>query len=295
MNYILLHWSYGRESMKMVADRMTEPCHLLAKKNSGDWMEYSPEHGGWSYPESIMKILHNPENRVINWGNHIFNADSYFAINIPSAIALASDKSRSRRFLQEAGVKVPKTWFPNEDFNGTLPIIARPSSHHGGKDFYVLKTPNDYNDLASKYNWNLFGWYFSEIFEKTTEFRVHCAHGKVLIVNEKPLVEGELRANQAVNHESWRALKWSEFHPGICQEALKAVEVLGLDYGAVDIMYNAENNTWAICEVNTSPSVNTEYASGKYAAYFSWLIRHDFPEHFPVEGKSVFYNDILRS
>lgn len=290
MNYILLHSTYGKESMTMTVDQMTEECALLIKNKSGDWRHYSPESKQTTHLHGIREFL-GGKNSVINWGNYIFSNDGYFRLNVPSAVARTSNKSGARSYLQDCGIAVPRTWF-NGEFP-EFPCIARPPYHHGGKEFYVLQNEKDLRDLDGKIS--MLGWYLSEIFDKTHEYRVHCGHGKILLINEKPLVEGELRANMAVNHESWRVLKWGEFPTVVCQESLRAVEALGLDYGAVDIMYNADTNEAAICEVNTSPSINTPYTSGKYAEYFSWVIRHGFPEHFEIDGTSVFYNKILRS
>lgn len=305
MNYILIHWSYGRKSMEAVVSKMTEPCEIFAKKNNGTWWRYTestniPDKNGRMWEQVslsyISSEIDNEDNRVINWGNSIFGASREFDLNNPRAVSLGSNKRESRRVLQNKGVAVPHTWFYGEDFtNEGLnegAIIARPSHHHAGKDFYVIASMNDYVNLSKKHD--LGSWYFSEIFQKTHEYRVHCAHGKVLMISDKPISSTDLRANHAVVEEAWRALKWSEFNPKVCEESLKAMEVLGLDYGAVDIMYNANDDSVAICEVNTSPSITTDYTSGKYAAYFDWVIRHDFPEHFKIDGKSVFYNEILR-
>lgn len=294
MNYILLHKSYGAVSMGMVQDKMEEEITLVAKRNHADW-QYREKGGKWTRLDSVLNIVNIPQHKIINWGNYIFPGYT-FSLNQPSGIANASNKAYSRRILQNFGVKVPRTYFgPSLDKMrpANYPLILRPKFHHGGQHFTLL---NSFEELVSKlWGTDSADWYVSEIFQKTAEFRLHVAHGKVLFVNEKPLVEGEIRANQAVNHESWRVLKWSEFHRGMCREAILAVELLGLDYGAVDMMYNSKYDSWAICEVNTSPSINTPYSSEKYAAYFDWVIRHDFPEHFPAEQESyVFYSKLLR-
>jgi hypothetical protein len=300
MNYVLIHWAFGRKSMEMTVNKMTEPCNILARKNDGSWWEYIENadvpdaHGkAWERrrPAEITEIL-SGNNKVINWGNHIFSDNSKFSLNVPSAVANASNKTFSRRILRKAKIAIPATYFYNEDFRESLPVIARPAYHHAGNNFYVLNNTNEYVKLSSKYD--LKNWYFSEIFPKTHEFRVHCAHGKILQVSNKPLAEGELRANHSVVEESWRALKWSEYNDNVCVQSLKAIEALCLDYGAVDIMYNSANNSVAICEVNTSPSITTEYSSGKYAEYFSWVIRHKFPAHFAIEPKYPFYSNMLR-
>lgn len=289
MTYVLIHWIYGRGSMEAVVSKMNEPCGILAKKASGDWYEYS-KNKGWSPVSKVMKYLQ--ENDIINWGNSIFHDEKFFRLNSPSSVSIASNKTKARRVLQSAGVIVPRTWF-HGDINIDFPVIARPSHHHAGKHFFVLNNLQQLRELQLKVDTT--DWYFSAIFNKTHEYRVHCAHGKILMISDKPLLAGELRANHAVVEDAWRALKWSEFNPLVCEESLKAIEAVGLDYGAVDTMYNAETNSVAICEINTSPSITTTYTSGKYAAYFDWVIRNKFPAHFLIDGKSVFYNELLRS
>lgn len=293
MNYILLLKAYGGSSTKKIIEKMTEPCNLLMKTRDGEWQEYDVKEQSVTVVDRITEYL-DADNKVINWGNHILGkADYYFELNVPTAVALSSNKRMARKVLQNAGVPVPSTWFWETDEGAFFPCIARPPHHHAGRDFHVLNSWQDWQTLHSKEN--VRGWYFSAIFPKTHEYRVHAAHGKVLVTHEKPLIEGELRANQAVNHESWRALKWSEYIPAVSQSALKAVEAVGLDYAAVDVMYNSKNGEVSVTEVNTSPEVTAEYTSGKYAEYFSWVIRHNFPAHFEPEGTSVFYNTILRS
>lgn len=300
MNYILLHWNFGKESTRMIVQNMQETCNLLLKKKSGEWVEESQGGVLWrpvgTKENSLLEILENDANRIINWGNRIFSTDRFFAANRPSFIDNASNKARCRRILQDASVSVPRTYFwenLEECTEVTYPIIVRPSSHHGGSDFNVFNNP----DKLAAFLWGkpVGTWYASEVFEKTHEYRLHVMSGKVSVIQEKPLVEGEIRGNYAVNHESWRILKWGEYNHPMCRTAVHALAILGLDFGAVDMLYNAKNNTWAICEVNTSPAVNSPYMSGKYAMYFDWLIRHDFPEPASWEDENVtFYTKLLR-
>jgi len=281
--------------MSMTLDKMEQECSMLVKNKAGDWIERLK--GGEVRPiQSIRKMLNGAN--VINWGNRIFADDNLFRINKPSAIGKASDKKLGRKLLQNAGVAVPLTTFYGEKIPN-YPVIARPANHHGGKQFHVIRNKDEALKLWKEFGESMRDWYFSEVFEKTHEFRVHVASGKVLAVHTKPAPQdpNELRWNHIVNHDKWRALKWSEdelIQILINQESIKACEVLGLDYAAVDVMYNKNNHTCAICEVNTSPSINVEYSSGKYAAYFDWLIRHDFPKPENLGGKSIFYNKLLR-
>lgn len=280
--------------MEMVLDSMREPCYILARKKYGDWLEYSYERKEWvNITGSLDELLDNVSG-IINWGNYILS-DEHITVNFSSSVSIASNKARSRRILQERGIAVPRSYFWDnlaDCVEVNYPIIVRPSHHLGGKNFHVFKEPKALQ--AFLWGKQMGTWYASEIFPKTHEFRVHCAHGRILMISSKPLVEGEIRANHSITEEAWPAVPRKEWNSKVCEESLKAIESLSLDYGAVDIMYNSENDSVAICEINTAPSICTPYSSGKYAMYFDWLIRNDFPEHYPIKPNYVFYNDWLR-
>lgn len=295
MNFLMYHYEYsGDVYTTMIADAMTQKCNLIAKRKTG-WYEYTQKEKTWKPLRSVMSILQG-DNNVINWGNHIFRENEYFKLNVPSAISRTSHKTTARKILQNAGVKVPQTYFYDDNINlQKFPLIARPPKHEKGKNFFVLNSQKDFEHIWNQNGGNIKDWYFSEIFEKTNEYRVHVAHGKVLLVNEKSFKKGDIVTTAEVNRGDWRVLNWGEFNPRICMESIRAAEILGLDYAAVDVMYNSDNNTLAICELNTDPDVGTQYTSGKYAAYFDWAIRHDFPEHFKLEnGTNVFYTENLK-
>jgi len=279
MNHILIHKAYGYHSMRKVICAMKNDCSILTKIKDS-W--YSLDNNGIMEQVIISGMLQNPENNIINWGNHIFDNDAYFKINKPSAVALCSNKKESRRKLQENNVAVPETVFNIENVKLEHGVwIARPSHHSKGNNFYELDTPRDIYNLGLIPDGNIDDMYFSLVFNKLNEYRVHCAHGKVLCINEKPLIEGEIRANQAITEEKWKYVKWDDYNKDICVQSLNAMSICGLDVGAVDIMYNKHTDKCAICEINTAPTLaDSPYLIGKYASYFDWLIRHDFTVHW---------------
>lgn len=274
MNYILISWYYGHPSIQRVISLMENDCGILAKKEDGWYLMKNKRNQVWKKIHSIYSYIGDEDNNIINWGNYIFAEDRYFKINKPSAIRFCSNKALSRKILQDNHIAVPKTWYTLQE--AQIPFIARPEFHHKGKQFYIVDT-----EIKKKYFDYKYGMYYSAIFPKTHEYRIHCAHGKVLLINEKPLIKGDIRANQAITREAWKYIKWSEYNSDICRESLKACKVLSLDCGAVDIMYNANNNTCAICEINTAPTLcDSEYNSKRHAMYFDWLINNNFPEHY---------------
>ena len=209
---------------------------------------------------------------IIRWGDasRIMHHDGIVPDTRNSSLAIcrASDKALARFEMIKKGVPCPKT-FRHDDLirDHDFPVIGRPRFHHGGKDVMMC---HDHGDVA--YAHTRGSRYFSSVFPKTAEFRVHCAGGKVLIVQDKNLVPGEIVGNQAVTHRKWNTVKWGDWLYPVCIAGLKAVDALGLDFGAADVMYDARRDKASVCEVNTAPSLDGEYEQTKYANYFKWCV-----------------------
>ncbi len=181
-------------------------------------------------------------------------------INSPEAVCLIAHKSRTREVLQ-GKVPVPKTWWDVRDIQ--YPCIARPSQHSGGKNFIVLNSENDLGKLRKK---NLNGWYYSELLEKKSEWRIYVGHGKVLGSYKKELVEDEIRANRLIT----RSQKW-EFieHPpeNIGQIAVDACHVTGIDTSGVDVLVTQSGDP-KIIELNSTPTLSSPEVEKMYEKYF---------------------------
>ena len=185
------------------------------------------------------------------------------------AVSKATNKKRSREIFLNTGVKTPRLYTIGDD-NITFPIVARPLVHSKGRNFLVL---NSQDEFAACYHQHGDNYYYSEFIDKDREYRVHCAHGKILAVMEKPPVDG-VAWNRAVNHEAFVRVMQKEYNYDVCFQALKAVNELGLDFGGVDVI--VKDGQAFVLEVNTSPTLNSsEYTSYRYAQYFDWLFRSE--------------------
>ena len=247
MNYILLN-RFGVPTMRQVQAQMKEPCRLMFDSNT--------------------PLFYNTDI-VIRWANsEMYNTRGAKIINKRDGIKLACNKAKSRIKMQDEGISVPKSW--NNFSEASLPCIMRPTYHRKGENFHIIQIL-DYIDEIEDNNGN----YYSEIIDKKAEYRVHVAHGKVLYINQKPLIEGEIRANQHVTHQSWgKVLSWEDYRRKMCKLACDAVKCCGLDMGGVDIM-KSKDKKYYVCEVNTAPTFTNEpYAVERYAKYFDWLFRH---------------------
>ena len=282
MNYILVGKN-GRPSMKEVFAQVTEDCVLII--NKGDYFyKYSKENGVAGKAEvlkSVPKI--GKGDKLIRWGNTIkVEVDGGITYNKSSQVALGANKKKARILLQERGIDVPKTWSTVEEFlkdktkHVKLGYIVRPSKHQQGKKLAFCKNEEEVEEAVIEFGQDS---YISQFYPKTREFRVHVAHGKILIMHEKPAPADKTTVawNRHVNHDAFIVIKWGDYDPYIAKLAINTVKALELDNGAVDILAYPEVKDIklpkaVVCEVNTAPTLRN-YAQKKYASYFDWLLR----------------------
>jgi glutathione synthase/RimK-type ligase-like ATP-grasp enzyme len=204
---------------------------------------------------------------VLRWGTtfEFPNDEHAVTFNTPIAIFNTYNKKRARHIHIENSVPIPKTWFELEA--AQIPFIARPNLHTGGKDFHVVFEESDKEKLPKG---SLMDWYYSAVYPKTKEFRVHVWGNTILVAYEKP-IGIDLRANQTINNVPWYELK--EIPKGLADVAISACVALQLDTGAVDIMHNPNHNEpYVVCEVNTMPTIKTKRLANFYATHIKQLI-----------------------
>jgi hypothetical protein len=240
-------------------------------------------------PGAVNNSMSIPDNSIaINWAysaTPLCLPNDCVLFNKPDKIGFASDKSLCRKLLFDGNISIPETRYtPNKPiFNylvGRNEVwIGRPSHHYGGHKFYVCRTQRGLERSMRK------GCtYWSRFYPKTVEYRVHCAHGKVLLMQQKMGSQDHFRWNHTTG-VVFKMIPWSKYDKEICLLALRACKVIGLDFGAVDIMANPTDESLpkaVVCEINTSPKL-CEYSLSRYAKYFSWLFRTRQSEHFDFE------------
>lgn len=266
----------GRPSMIGTYSKMLSDSTLMVRRRVTtrlgrikEWFRQYTNHNINIRTKVKTNLADFRDSIIIRWGNRIeVDLTGSITYNKASAIALATDKKESRRVLAEAGVSVPRALLPESE-NINYPVIARPRVHAKGRNFVLL---NNRGDFYAHWIRNNADWYYSEFVDKVSEFRVHCAHGRILNYLEKPNPGNDQIAwNRAVNGEAFTNVKWSDYNSAVALECLKAVQALGLDFGGVDVILDKDNKPY-ILEVNTSPTLNSsEYSMTRYAKYFDWL------------------------
>lgn len=116
--------------------------------------------------------------------------------------------------------------------------------------------------------------FVSEYFKARDEYRIHVICGGVAFSQRKSLRTDDDRPEtpnfQVRNHANGFIFQQNDVEvPEIVKAAsVKAVAALGLDFGAVDIKYNAARGTYSILEVNTAPAIQNSTLA-RYTEVFS--------------------------
>jgi glutathione synthase/RimK-type ligase-like ATP-grasp enzyme len=188
-----------------------------------------------------------------------------------------------------AGVRSPKYFLNSESgrqaiMDGHLgeKIFFKTPFHSRGRGMVVYDTKESAMTQMER-------GYFEESQISDREFRVHVVDGEVICVDEKvPRESGhEAVVKNMSNGYKFRAPR-TEYPPTVESESIKAVRVLGLDFGGVDVGVN-DQGVW-IYEVNTAPSLRTKtrklYQKAFVRSIWSRILR-DKRFLVYVNGKSV--------
>jgi len=182
-------------------------------------------------------------------------------LNTIDAIFKAQNKSVSRVLFKDAGVPIPETWLHRDQVK--FPCIVRQERHALGRNFFVAKTADDLNNIPFEGR-----YYYQEIYPNKVEYRAHVVNGRVVSRLEKPIQAGEIRRNAAIT--GFDPLVVDTLPAAVERISIDAMEALGLDFGAVDIMTSDEREP-AVLEINATPGFGTEMR--KVTGYVEYLTK----------------------
>ena len=221
--------------------------------------------GGTIPPESKVDTL-------IRWGNGaLLRFKPTRVINKRSALTLAANKLISLVVLKGEQLSVPEIITLEQIRDGyhpTFPILGRKRHHSQGTDIVLCLQNIDVQRAISRGESD----YFIQYVPTQREYRVHIFRNEVIRVSQKFQRDGERPVPFIRNTEHGHVF----LNPRIplsdaSLEACKlAVNSLGLDFGAVDILIGDNNNTY-ILEVNTGPGL-IEIGVELYARKFKQLL-----------------------
>ncbi|QQK87974.1 putative ATP-grasp enzyme [Salmonella phage pSal-SNUABM-01] len=228
--------------------------------------------------DNLIKIRRTNSNFTGRAGDVIIN---YGDSNMPSnvigratvlnpghRIGNASNKSTAFRTFADAGVKTvdfttSRTTAQEWVDNGELVYARTRLQGHSGEGIVAChREPSSLGNIggiATSESAVSAQLYTRGITADRREFRIHVMKGKITYVQQKKRRDGyaDMEEYSAVvrnYHTGWiYATQMAQLNDEAKREALKAIEALGLDYGAVDVI-TRRDEAWVL-EVNTAPGM----------------------------------------
>ncbi len=251
----------------------------LAEMHSGE------VRGG--YPKRFERLVSKegvPEH-VINLGTtEEFPFEANF-LNSREMVRSSSNKKAARRIFEEQGIPAPKLYLRYSDIPKTgFPVVGRTSYHSRGRGFWFCHNAKDVRKAAKEG-----ATHFMQFIANTREYRVHT------FIKAKYLGEEERTPNKyasaKISEKVWTGkgkpnpdepqknhqFGWIFLGPQNRREeelnvvrsaAKQAIASLGMDFGAVDVMYRVRTKRAYVLEVNSTPSLADENSDTctRYAA-----------------------------
>jgi glutathione synthase/RimK-type ligase-like ATP-grasp enzyme len=229
---------------------------------------------------------------IVNWGSGrtpgwLTNPYLRHVLNLPHHVEVAGNKLLAFRKMQEAGVSIPEfttdhnvandwgcTFFGRKKLRGHSGvgiIVFDPEYPHGEGGMYPAPAndnphTNDNCPLYVKY------------IKKAAEYRVHVFNGEVIDIQQKRKrrdLDNEHVNYQVRSHSNGWVFCRDNIdipNPAVGRESIAAMAALGLDFGAVDVIWNSHYKAAYVLEVNTAPGLEGETIN-KYANKIRELAR----------------------
>jgi glutathione synthase/RimK-type ligase-like ATP-grasp enzyme len=229
---------------------------------------------------------------VVNWGSASIPSTWTFpedGLNKPNVVNVAGNKLLTFQRLQEAGITIPEftthgTQASNWVMEGHTVLLRHVLRGHSGEGIEIYRPEYYGGSLSSNPVWVRFDHtapLYVKYKKKKNEYRVHVFNGQVLFVQEKRRErERERTADESLvrSHQNgWvfcrEGIEYQEptQQSDLHNIAINAVNALGLDFGAVDIIYNARENQHYVLEINTAPGLEGESVTDYTNAFLGLL------------------------
>lgn len=243
------------------------------------------------FANNIAHVVRNDQpmpngvSMVIRWGT-TSNIPVNNVVNTAEAIHRVGDKAGFRRVLMDEWdindhCLCPRTIFADSDatFNGdniqvdggwdmSFPLVVRPKVHAQGRHVYLCNNRAELDAAALRCG---AGWYASTYIPKVAEYRITFVQGRVSWVAKKTPGNPQDVAWNVARGGRFDNVRWDEWPLKAVRVSREAFLLSGLDFGAVDVMLDAEGNPYVL-EINSAPSQTSPYRQECMAKCFDYLI-----------------------
>jgi hypothetical protein len=187
------------------------------------------------------KFKGNNNKVVINWGSSQSPPEVGKCFILNAAAGIASNKLATFEKLKDKPY-CPQFWTKKDDVvfdKGTKIVCRTVLNGHSGKGIIISESKEQLADAPL----------YVKYIPKKEEYRVHVVNGEIIHLQRKA------RKKDVPDDDC----------------AVDAVASLGLDFGAVDVIYNEKNNAAYVLEVNTAPGLEGTTIQ-KYAEAFAKVV-----------------------
>ena len=215
----------------------------------------------------------SPNKTVINWGasrlpEHVVGSR---ILNAPEAIARVSNKLRFfEAMVGENAPRVPQWTADRTEASrwiledGAMVCARTVLNGHSAEGLVILERGVDFvtAPLYTKY------------VPKKEEWRVHIHNGTVIDLQRKiKRSDMEVADWRVRNHDNGfiYARNVDAPNPDIPAQALRAMALSGLDFGAVDVIFNQQQGRAFVLEINSAPGLSGQTVENYATAFRRYL------------------------
>lgn len=237
--------------------------------NIYSWNEHSEGAKVLAEAMDIKRIKHEgskykgrPDRIVINWGSSQVpeQISRSRILNKPEVVATCANKLRFFEALSGKGVNIPD-WTNSYDQavkwvgDGHTVCARTVLSGHSATGLVIMDKDNPKSFVKAPL--------YTKYIPKQDEYRVHVVDKKVIDIQRKALRNGWVEEHgDDVNYKVRNLANGfvyirQDVNPPkqVAEEAIKAMAVVGLDFGAIDIIFNEKRSAAYILEINTAPGL----------------------------------------
>ena len=194
---------------------------------------------------------------VINWGNNTQPnwKFTHQDLNAPACVVAATNKAATFGLLKVNNVPTPDYTQVKDEAqawvnDGCTVVVRHTTTGHSGQGIEIIETGEvPEAPLYVKYK------------KKRSEWRVHVCKGKVIDTCQKKkrnATERPASFNTRIrSYDNGWVFCRLDIVPDLRRDelAINSIKAIGLDFGAVDIIYNESEDTYYTLEVNTAPGI----------------------------------------
>lgn len=219
-------------------------------------------------------------------------------INKSRLIGRVSNKGLFAKELGDSGLG-PRTYLSIDEWLSDDLVadewLLRKRKHQQGQDITIIRLTEPREAILKARE--LGEYYIRPRVPKTNEYRVYVLCGKVLQIEEKTVPDPTVVA-WGNDRSNFTNVRWGAWDLRVADEAIRAVNLSELHYGAVDVIVTADGEPYVL-EVNTGPDLysrsdgSMSYVQKTMAAGLVWHCDNGW-DHIVTDHDAISsYRDLL--